>query len=297
MFSDTHFHLQHTSDRGADISSVLASMAANGCMFALDIGTRCDDLSPRAVCASGAVEAIADSVLKEKARRMLFFSAGIWPSAEAIQDRAGRLSELEEAVGKALSGDGVPLFGPGKLIALGECGLDHHWNPSGPDERSRGDFAPSAMATGEAELFEGQLEFARRFSLPVVVHSRDAYDGTLSCIRNVGYDRGIIHCYSYGLQEARSFLDRGWFISFSGSVTYTKRSRMAGMEELLRFVPRDRILVETDAPYLAPVPHRGKVNTPLLVEHVYRFMADVLNISAEQFSACVDGNIRALFRV
>ena len=128
----------------------------------------------------------------------------------------------------------------------------------------------------------------------MLVHSRDAFEDTLDCIKNVGYNNGVIHCYSYGIEEARAFLDLGWYIAFGGGTTYTKKSKMEDMMALLKFVPDDRILGETDAPYLAPVPFRGQTNTPVLVEHVYNFVAQARGTSAESLSALVDKNIDSL---
>ena len=140
-----------------------------------------------------------------------------------------------------------------------------------------------------------QLNLAREMKLPSIIHSRDAFDDTLACIKRVGNHDGIIHCYSYGLEEAKKFLDLGWYISFSGSVTYTKKSKMEDMLALLRYVPEDRILCETDSPYLAPVPLRGQACSPVFVEHTYRFIADARGMTAEELSETVDRNIENLF--
>ena len=183
-----------------------------------------------------------------------------------------------------------------RIVAVGECGLDHHWNPSGEDGRCESDFDTETYK-GERELFEAQLELAQELKLPVIVHSRDAFEDTLDCLKNVGYDKGIIHCYSYGIEEARAFLDRGWYIAFGGAVTYNKKAKLEAVKELLRFVPSDRFLCETDAPYLAPVPLRGTVNTPVNVEHVYNFIAEVRGMSPEELSNLVDENIKMLFGI
>jgi TatD DNase family protein len=282
MFSDTHFHLQYLADNGVDCRQILLELANRHSAFALDIGTKCNDLPERLALAE-TLAADNDAI-----RAMLHFSGGIWPSVDAIQDRAAQVSSLKMHLTAAHSAV------ESHVCALGECGLDHHWNPSGADNRSEDDF-DSAILNGEAELFEMQLDLARVLGLPVIVHSRDAFDGTLSCIKNVGYDNGVIHCFSYGIDEARAFLERGWFISFTGAVTYTKKARLDEMKKLLAFIPRDRLLLETDAPYLAPVPFRGTVNTPVLVEFVYRFVADLLEIDAENLSNLVDTNAKQLF--
>ena len=150
---------------------------------------------------------------------------------------------------------------------------------------------------GEKEMFEMQLELGKNLSLPVIVHSRDGFEDTLDCIKNVGYHNGIIHCYSYGYEEALKFLDLGWYISFAGSVTYTKKSKLEDMNKLLKCIPEDRILCETDSPYLAPVPHRGTPNSPYLVQHVYEYIAPVRGTSPEKLSEQVDSNIKTLFKM
>jgi TatD DNase family protein len=282
MFSDTHFHLQYLVDNGIDCRQILTDLANRQSAFALDIGTKCGDLPERLALAE-TLSADNDAI-----RAMLYFSGGIWPSVDAIGDRTAQVSSLKAHLAAALSAANS------HVCALGECGLDHHWNPSGADSRSQDDF-DAAILHGEAELFEMQLELARALELPVIVHSRDAFEGTLSCIKNVGYDNGVIHCFSYGIGEARAFLERGWYISFTGAVTYTKKTRLDDMKKLLAFIPCDRLLLETDAPYLAPVPFRGKVNTPVLVEYVYRFVADMLELDAESLSDLVDTNAKRLF--
>ena len=91
-----------------------------------------------------------------------------------------------------------------------------------------------------------QIELAKKMELPLIVHSRDAFEGTIDCLKNMDFHNGIIHCYSYGLEEARKFLDEGWYLAFGGGTTYTKKSKMEEMLALLRYVPDDRILMETD---------------------------------------------------
>jgi len=268
-------------------------MAKRNCFFALDIGTHCDDLTTRLNTTKQIISAIEDTNIQKNIKDFLYFSTGIWPAAEAISERENQLIELEKNI---VSNENICDFGKNKLCALGECGLDHHWNPNGPDNRKEDDFSDSILH-GEAELFEAQLEMARKYKLPVIVHSRDAFDGTISCISNVGYDNGIIHCYSYGKDEAKRFLDRGWYISFSGSITYTKPSKQSTMTELLEYIPRDRMLLETDSPYLAPVPHRGKINNPELVEFVYKYVSNILNITLPELSSLIDSNIRTLFNL
>ena len=296
MFSDTHFHFKMmTTERGVNGVEVLTAMAQRSCFFGLDIGTHCDDLAERQACVEKAIAGIADGGLAVKARNFMYFSAGIWPDVEAIHDRENQMKLLRESI-NAASADADQDTLHRKIVAVGECGIDHHWNPSGEDGRCESDFDEQTYR-GERELFEAHLELAKELKLPVIVHSRDGFEDTLDCLKNVGYDNGIIHCYSYGIDEAHAFLDRGWYIAFGGAITYNKKAKLEAVKDLLRFVPADRFLCETDAPYLAPVPLRGTVNTPVNVEHVYNFAAEVRGVTPEALSNLVDENIKNLFQL
>jgi len=296
MFSDTHFHYKTmVTQREIDGVQVLSKMAERDCFFGLDIGTKPEDLLERQAFLDKAIAQISDSKSSDKVRSFLYFTAGIWPELDYIHNREDSMNKLISQIQIAAAEPDRDTLHR-KIIAIGECGLDHHWNPAGVDGRSESDFDEKTYR-GERELFEMQLELAKKLKLPVVIHSRDAFEDTLDCIKNVGYHCGIMHCYSYGIEEARSFLDLGWHISFSGSVTYTKKAKLEEMKALLQFVPEDRILCETDSPYLAPVPYRGKPNTPYLVEQVYEYVAAARGISAEDLSQKVDDNCRALFKI
>ena len=283
MFSDTHFHFKMmTEERGVDGVEVLTTMAQRNCFFGLDIGTRAGDLKGRQLAVEKCIAGITDSALADKARSFMYFSAGIWPDVDSIKDRDNQMKLLRDSIT------------PDSIIAIGECGIDHHWNPSGEDGRSEEDF-DEQVYRGERELFEAHIELARELKLPVIVHSRDAFQDTLDCIKNIGYHNGIIHCYSYGIEEARVFLDLGWYIALGGGITYTKKSKLEQMQELIRFIPSDRLLTETDAPYLAPVPFRGQANSPVLVEHVFNYIAQARGITVDDLNATVDSNIKSLF--
>lgn len=300
MYSDTHFHFEHTTVRDNKENKVngveiLTEMARRKCFFGLDIGTESDDLLLRQQVIDNTIAMMKDTLLADRTRKFIYFAAAIWPSVEEIKDRFNSIKTLKEQILQAeKNDDGETLHR--KIIAIGECGLDHHWNPSGVDGRCESDF-DQKMFDAERELFEMQLEYAKELNLPVIIHSRDAFQDTLDCIKNVGYDNGIIHCYSYGVEEAKAFLDRGWYISFSGGVTYTKKSKMEAMKELLLLIPEDRILLETDSPYLAPVPLRGQMNTPVNVEHTYKYIAEIRGVEVEKLSDTVDSNVKTLFKL
>lgn len=287
MFSDTHFHFHHLIEDGLDGAEILTKLVERNMFFGLDIGTKCDDLLRRHVQFQETFAKMQPGV-RDAASEMIYFSAGIWPDVDEIKNRTKSVKKLIDSIDTFMDKT--------HLVAIGECGLDHHWNPGGVDGRCETDF-DQTVYEGEKELFQLQIELAQKMNLPVIVHSRDAFDDTIDCIKNMGYHNGIIHCYSYGKKEAEKFLDLGWHIAFGGGVTYTKKTRMDEMIELLRYVPDDRILMETDSPYLAPVPLRGQVNTPVFIEHCYNFVAQARGILASELSVIVDRNIRALFRL
>lgn len=280
MFSDTHCHLASLCERGIDIKSVLQELVDDSYMFVLDIGTKADDLPARIEFINEIIDSLPNDEQKNYARKMISFSAGIWPAVEAIEDRNAQIKTLQKNIETYSQ----------YVCALGECGLDRFWNKcDGNAGRSSG------FLHAEAELFEMQLESARLFNLPVIVHSRDSADETLQCLKNMGWHRGVIHCYSYGVSEAKKFLDEGWYISLSGSITYAKKSQINDTEKLIQYIPHDRLLLETDAPFLAPVPYRGKPNTPCFVKYVYRFVGNFLGMSDIELSNLVFHNTKKLF--
>ena len=172
--------------------------------------------------------------------------------AESVDDA---LKDVEEKVGS------LP------LAAVGEIGLDYHY--FGPETRDE-----------QMRLFAAQLDAARVRNLPVVVHTREAFSDTLALLKEIP-SKGIIHCFTGRVEEARAFLDLGFYISFSGIVTFKAAENV---REAARFVPLDRILIETDAPFLAPVPLRGKVNEPAFIRHTCAFLAQERHLPADSFA-------------
>ncbi len=258
-YIDTHAHLSMLDERGIAANTLLDSLFAGGFGAVVDIGTLSDDLPARL------------GRFGDYAR--VRFTAGIWPSREAIARKGEAIRELEAAI------DAAP---EGAVVAVGECGIDRHWNVA-----DRG-----ADVEGERILFEEQARLALRKDLPLVVHSREAAAETAEALAAVDGVRGIIHCYSYGAEEARRFLDLGFYLSFSGTVTYRNAQ---DQQAAARYVGADRLLVETDSPYLAPVPHRGKAAHPGMVEYAYRAIAELRGIREERLVEIVGENARRLF--
>src|SRR4051794_19038249 len=159
----------------------------------------------------------------------------------------------------------VELLEAPEVVAVGECGLDYHYDHSPRD--------------AQRSVFAAQVALANSLDLPLVVHTRNAWDDTLDVLRSEGVpERTVIHCFSGGAEEARRCLDLGAFMSFSGIVTFPSAHDVRAAVALC---PLDRLLVETDSPYLAPVPHRGARNRPALVPFVGQGIANELGISVE----------------
>jgi TatD DNase family protein len=220
----------------------------------LDIGTSCDDLAGR-IAGFGQYPAVR-------------FAAGIWPYPQAVADRVRAVAALEAQIKAAPSGF---------TVAVGECGLDHHQEQ--PDK------------AGEHELFEAHIALAAKFDLPLIVHSRDAPAETIAILRSHPGIRGIIHCYSYGVEDARVFLDLGYHISFAGNLTYKKSDNL---RETIRFVPQDRLLLETDSPFLAPQSQRGKPCHPGLIAETYAIAAELRGLKIEALVYLIAANADAL---
>jgi TatD DNase family protein len=158
------------------------------------------------------------------------------------------------------------LIGRPKVVAIGECGLDYHYDNS-PRDLQR-------------QAFAAQIELAHEHGLALVVHTRDAWDDTFAILAETGVpERTVLHCFSGGPAEARRALDAGMYVSFSGIVTF---KNAADVREAAALCPLDRLLVETDAPFLAPVPHRGRPNTPAFVPIVGEAVATVRGVPAAE---------------
>src|SRR5262245_32486736 len=165
-----------------------------------------------------------------------------------------------------------------KVLAIGETGLDYYYDNS-PRDLQR-------------EVFRRQLALAAQLDMPVIVHTRDADEDTERILKQEAPPRGVIHCFTSGEGLADFALSIGFLISFSGIVTFPNAKALA---EIARRVPADRILVETDCPYLAPVPHRGKRNEPGFVAGTARFIAGLRGVALEELAAQASANFERLF--
>jgi TatD DNase family protein len=166
------------------------------------------------------------------------------------------------------------------VVAVGETGLDYHY-----------DFSPREV---QREYFARTVEMASRVGKPLVIHVREAHSDAIDILRETGGGalRGVMHCYTGTAEQARPYLDLGLHLSFSGILTFPKSHEI---QEAAKVAPADRILVETDSPYLAPVPHRGKRNEPAYLVYTVAFLAGLRGLSTEEAAALTAANARELF--
>ncbi|HEX3877461.1 MAG TPA: TatD family hydrolase [Bryobacteraceae bacterium] len=164
-----------------------------------------------------------------------------------------------------------------KVLAIGEIGLDYHY-----------DFSPRDV---QRTVFEQQLALASEAGKPIVIHTREAWAETLEVLRTHWKGQGIMHCFTGDESQAREALDLGFYLSFGGVLTFPKAE---AVRQAAKIAPADRILIETDCPYLAPVPHRGKRNEPAFIAETARRLAEVRGLAAEEIGELTAANFDRL---
>lgn len=254
---DSHCHLADEAF-AADLGAVTARAQAAGLAGALTIlsADEADEVQ-RAAAVLEAWPAVR-------------FAAAVHPHRAGAF--AGASSEAVAATGRAI--DAVT------ALAVGEIGLDYYY-----------DHAPRDI---QREVFAAQVDLAVARDLPVIIHTRDATADTFDTLRAFSPEvRGVLHCFTGTLEEARRALDLGFYLSFSGILTFPKAD---ALRAVAAFAPLDRLLVETDAPYLAPVPHRGQRNEPAWVAETVRVLAATRGLDAETVAEATAVNFAALFR-
>jgi TatD DNase family protein len=259
MFVDSHAHIDG-GEFDADRDEVVARARAAGVSAILNVGTG----DPRTGSLERAVR-VAESY------EHVYAAAGVHPhDARLFDDEAGeRLRKLLAVSPRA--------------VAWGEIGLDYHYDHSPRDV--------------QREVFRRQLRLAREAGLPVIIHSREADEDTIRLLaeERTGAGRaGVMHCFGGGRWMAERALELGFYVSFAGNVTFKKAEPL---REVARAVPPERLLVETDCPYLAPVPHRGRRNEPAYVADTARFLADLRGTTPEEMGRATTDNFMRLFGV
>ncbi len=252
---DSHCHLADEAFAD-DLEAVIARARAAGLNGALCILSAGDE---KESAAAARVRGLWPEVR---------FSVGIHPHKAG--EFAGRLDQAGASVRK-----GVVLEG---ARAIGEIGLDYHY-----------DFSPRDV---QQAVFRTQVRLAVELALPVVIHTREATDDTFGILREAGpLLRGVFHCFTGDTDMARTALDLGFYVSLAGIVSFP---RAEGLRDVAKLVPAERLLIETDAPYLAPVPHRGKRNEPAFVTHVAERVAAIRGVPVADLGDQVGRNFAAL---
>jgi TatD DNase family protein len=255
MYVDSHCHLDFP-ELATRLPEVLERMRVNHVEQALCVSVTLEDF-PR-------VLAVAES------DHRLYASVGVHPDQADIRE-----PDVATLVGLAAHP---------KVIAIGETGLDYF--------RTDGD--PQALCGAQRERFRVHVRAARETGLPLIVHTRAASDDTLAILREEGAEAvgGVMHCFTESWPVACAALELGFYISLSGIVTFRNAE---ALRDVARRVPIDRLLIETDSPYLAPVPHRGKTNEPGFVRHVGEFLAGLRALPVEEFAAITTRNFHRCF--
>lgn len=255
MFVDSHCHLSFP-ELHAQVPALLAEMAQARVERALAICTAMEEFER--------VHALA------LAHPQLWCTVGVHPESG---------EGAEPGVNDLLQRAALP-----RVVGLGETGLDYYRL----GERTHADMA------WQRERFAVHIRAARASGLPLVVHTRSASADTLAMLRDEGQGAvgGVFHCFTETREVARAALDLGFFVSFSGILSFRNA---ADLRQVAAFVPMDRLLIETDAPYLAPVPHRGKLNRPALVVHVAEHLAAIKNVTLEAIALQTSANFDRLF--
>jgi TatD DNase family protein len=248
---DSHCHLADEAF-GSDLEAVVGRASEAGIERALCILSAGDEKESAAAARVRALWPTAS------------FSVGVHPHNAATF--AGRADDLRSTLRAAVTAEGAR--------AIGEIGLDYHY-----------DFAPRDV---QHAVFAAQVDEAVALGLPVIIHTREATDDTFRILRDAGDDvRGVFHCFTGDVAMARAALEIGFFVSLAGIVTFPKAEML---RDVARFVPEEKLLIETDAPYLAPVPHRGKRNEPSFVARVAETVADLRKIALHDLEARLTHN-------
>jgi TatD DNase family protein len=265
MFVDSHCHLSFP-EFAAQLPQIRQAMEAAGV--------------DRALCICTTLEEFEDVHALAMRYDNFWASAGVHPDNEGIE---------EPTVDKLLALAARP-----KVVGIGETGLDYYQMEERKGGRSIADLE------WQRERFRTHIRAAQRCRKPLIIHTRASSADTIAILKEEGEDGsagsvgGVFHCFTETAEVARAALDLGFHISFSGILTF---KNAADLREVARFVPEDRLLIETDSPYLAPVPYRGKLNNPSYVPYVAEQIAQLRGLTREQVGALTSRNFETLFRV
>ena len=263
MYTDSHCHLNFPELMGQLDNILQAMMAAQ---------------VTRALCICTTMENFDEVHGLAMAHENMWATVGVHPDNEGVREPS--LQDL-------LDGAARP-----KVVAIGETGLDYYQMEERKGGRKVADMA------WQRERFRTHIRAARQTGLPMVIHTRQASDDTIALLKEEGEcgdtasAGGVFHCFTESMQVAKAALDLGFYISLSGILTF---KTAADLREVAKFVPDDRLLIETDSPYLAPVPYRGKLNNPSYVPYVAKLLGELRGVSSESIGELTTQNFLNLF--
>lgn len=254
MIFDTHAHYDDEAF-DKDREELLENMHANGIAYIMNVGANIDSCR---------------STLKlTEQYPFIYGTMGVHPS-DTIELNEENIAWIERKCDSE------------KIKAVGEIGLDYHY--------------PEPSKEHQKKWFIRQLDVARRVKLPVIIHSREAAQDTLDLMKaeKAGEIGGVIHCFSYGVEMAREYLQMGYYIGIGGVLTFSNAKKL---REVVAYIPTDRILLETDCPYLAPVPFRGKRNSSSYIPYVVEEIAKIKGISRDEVEEITMQNAKDMYHI
>jgi len=295
MYSDFLFNFNQIIDENGidEAAQILTRMAENEPYFALDSGVKADDIWDRAGNFQKCLDLIDDDKTKRTLVNMIHFSAGIMPDYDSVENRFELVEQLENTIKDFKSSD-EPFAS--SLVAIGASGIDHDWESVEYEGRLH-DYFDNQTINDEKDLFALQLTLAKKLDMPFILHSRKGFKETSDVLKAVKWDKGVVHGFAYSLSELQFFLDLGWYISFCGTVTYFKKQNFSDMEEAVKYVPKDRIIIESDAPYYPPIPLKNVRNEPSYIDYTYEYIAAKRDVAKHKLGETVNKNIQKLFNL
>lgn len=295
MYSDFLFNISKILEENSaeDAADILSRFAGNRPLFAMDYGTKADDIFKRVKKYGEIVELIEDEDKKRILNGMINFSCGIESNWETVENRYKEIEVLENTIKEFKNSNDT--FAS-KLIAIGLGGIDHDWEACDFGGRER-DYFDNQTIHEEKELFALQLTLAKKLDMPFILHSRKGFSDTADVLKAIKWNKGVVHGFAYSQSELEFFLNLGWYISFCGTVTYSAKKGFIDMADAVCYVPKDRLIIESDSPYYAPIPLKCVSNEPSFIHYIYEYIASKRGISSLKLSEIVDKNISKLFNL
>lgn len=293
MYSDSLFNFSKITEEQPleEAAELLYKIATPKPSFLLDTGIHEDDIFKRAQKISQSIELIEDIKINTNLKKSIYFAAGAMPDLKSVDNRFAAVEKLENTIKDFKESDNP--FAD-HLVAIGPCGIDHDWDSVEYEGRDH-DFFDNSTIDDERNLFALELTLGKKLNMPVIVHSRKGYKDTADVLKAIKWNNGVIHGFTYNQSELAFFLDMGWYISFSGTVTYAGKKSFYDMSDVVAYVPKDRLLIESDSPYYAPVPIKNVQNTPENIKYIYEYVASKRKISLLKLCEQVDNNFERLF--